>query len=86
MKYDDFKIFKFSTISKIVDLRRYNFSGIYKNINFKRYKRILVYIIDSIILIIARAVSFACSQFLIGKPSSCKGIFLPNLRYLQDLG
>ena len=52
MKYDDFKIFKLSTILKIIDIRSYNFSRIYKNINFKRYKRILVYIIDSIILII----------------------------------
>jgi len=52
MKYDDFKIFKFSTISKIVDLKRYNFSRIYKNINFKRYKYILVYVADFIISII----------------------------------
>ena len=42
MKYDDFKIFKLSTISKIVDIRRYNFSKIYKNINFRRYKYILI--------------------------------------------
>ena len=33
MKYDDFKIFKFSTISKITELRRYKISKIYKNIN-----------------------------------------------------
>lgn len=43
MKYDDYKIFKFSAILKIIDLRRRNFSRIYKNINFKRYKYILVY-------------------------------------------
>ena len=36
MKYDDFKIFKFSTISKIVDYRRYNFSRIYKFIDLRR--------------------------------------------------
>jgi len=46
MKYDDFKIFKFSTILKIIDLRRHNFSRIYNNINFKRYKYILVYVTD----------------------------------------
>jgi len=52
MKYDDFKIFKLSTILKIIDIRSYNFSRIYKNINFKRYKYILVYVVDFVILII----------------------------------
>ena len=52
MKYDDFKIFKLSTILKIIDIKGYNFSRIYKNINFKRYKYILVYIADFVILII----------------------------------
>ena len=46
MKYDDFKIFKFSAILKIIDLKRHNFSRIYKNINFNRYKYILVYVAD----------------------------------------
>jgi len=46
MKYNDFKIFKFSTILKIINLRRHNFSRIYKNINFKKYKYILVYVAD----------------------------------------
>ena len=46
MKYDDYKIFKFSAILKIIDLKRRNFSRIYKNINFKRYKYILVYFAD----------------------------------------
>jgi len=46
MKYDDFKIFKFSAILKIIDLKRYNFSRIYKNINFKRYKYVLIYVAD----------------------------------------
>ena len=49
MKYDDFKIFKFSTILKIVDFRRYNFSKIYKSINFKRYKYILIYLADFVV-------------------------------------
>jgi len=49
MKYDDFKIFKFSTILKIVDFRRYNFSKIYKSINFKRYKYILIYLTDFVV-------------------------------------
>ena len=49
MKYDDFKIFKFSTILKIIDFRRYHFSRIYKNINFKRYKYILIYVVDFVI-------------------------------------
>ena len=52
MKYDAFKIFKLSTILKIIDIRSYNFSRIYKNINFKRYKYILVYVVDFVILII----------------------------------
>jgi len=52
MKYDDFKIFKLSTILKIIDFRRYNFSRIYKNINFRRYKYILLYVVDFIISII----------------------------------
>ena len=46
MKYDDFKIFKFSTITKIFDHKRYNFSRFYKKINFKRYKYILISIAD----------------------------------------
>ena len=46
MKYDDYKIFKFSTILKIIDLKRHKFSRIYKNINFKKYKYILVYVAD----------------------------------------
>ena len=46
MKYDDFKIFKFSAILKIIDLKRHKFSRIYKNINFKRYKYVLVYVTD----------------------------------------
>ena len=49
MKYDDFKIFKFSTILKIIDFRRYNFSKIYKRINFKRYKYILIYLTDFVV-------------------------------------
>jgi len=52
MKFNDFKIFKLSTILKIIDIRSYNFSRIYKNINFKRYKYILVYVVDFVILII----------------------------------
>ncbi len=40
----------------------------------------------SIIVIIASAVSAACSQFLIGVPLLCKGIFLPSPKYLQALG
>ena len=52
MKYNDFKIFKFSTISKIIELRRYKFSKIYKNINFKRYKHIPFYVADFVISII----------------------------------
>ena len=52
MKYDDFKIFKFSTILKIIDFRRYNFSRIYRNINFKRYKYISIYVADVVISII----------------------------------
>ena len=52
MKYDDFKIFKFSTILKIIDPKRYNFSRVFKNIKFKRYNRILVHVVDSVILII----------------------------------
>jgi len=52
MKYDDFKIFKFSTILKIIDFRRYNFSRIYKNIDFRRYKYILIYVANFFILII----------------------------------
>ena len=32
MKYDDFKIFKFSTISKKISRIRDSFSSIYKNI------------------------------------------------------
>jgi len=51
MKYDDFKIFKFSTILKIIDPKRYNFSRVFKNINFKRYYHILVYVVDSVISI-----------------------------------
>ena len=46
MKFNDFKIFKFSAILKIIDLRRHKFSRIYKNINFKKYKYILVYVAD----------------------------------------
>ena len=49
MKYDDFKIFKLSTILKIIDFRRYNFSKIYKSINFKRYKYILIYLTDFVV-------------------------------------
>ena len=51
MKYDDFKIFKFSTILKIIDPKRYNFSRVFKNINFKRYNHILVYVVDAVISI-----------------------------------
>jgi len=46
MKFNDFKIFKFSAILKIIDLKRHKFSRIYKNINFKKYKYILVYVAD----------------------------------------
>ena len=43
MKYDDFKIFKFSTISKIFDTKRYNFSRIYRYLDFKRYNFSRIY-------------------------------------------
>ena len=43
MKYNDFKIFKFSAISKIINLKRYNFSRIYNNINLKRYNFFRIY-------------------------------------------
>ena len=52
MKYDDFKIFKFSTISKIVNPKRYNFSRIYKNINFRRHTYTLVSAVNFVISII----------------------------------
>ena len=54
MKYNYFKIFKLSEISKIIGFRRYNFSRIYKNINFKRYKHNLVYFANFIISIFRR--------------------------------
>ena len=70
MKYNDFKIFKFSTILKIIDFRRYNFSRIYKNINFKEYKYIaddvanlVVSIAKYIFLGIHKSITFYRAQF-----------------------
>ena len=54
MKYNYFKIFKLSAISKIIDFRRYNFSKVYKNINLKRYKHIPVYLANFIISVVRR--------------------------------
>ena len=71
MKYDDFKIFKFSTISKNINLIKDSFSRIYKSINFKRYKYISVYVVDSIMSTIQyiffgvyKSINFTRYQFL----------------------
>ena len=44
------------------------------------------WIFDSIIVIIASAVSEACSQLRIGEPLLCNGIFLPKDKHLHVLG
>ena len=61
MKYDDFKIFKFSTISKKLNRIRDNFSGIYKNI-----RPILGYVVDILIKIVEYIVSgiYRITQFI----------------------
>ncbi len=44
------------------------------------------FILLSIIVITASAVSFACNQFLDGVPPLCSGICLPRCKYFIDLG
>ena len=72
MKYDDFKIFKFSTITKIFDYKRYNFLRFYKNINFRRYKYISIGITDFAIFTIKHIFSGIDKSFKFIKHHSFK--------------